>query len=157
MGSKGESNPLGEEDRVRWVEARKKWLEVEEKNLAMARQRAKIKWLKEGDENTKFCHATCRNRERKNALIGLNIDSEWTEDPKIIKEYVFEIFKTKFARGNDTLPKLSLESLNKLLEEEATSLERRFSEEEVLGSIKECGKNKSSGPDGFTIGFIKKF
>ena len=47
--------------------------------------------------------------------------------------------------------------MKKPTSKEATLLERKITEEEVWGAVKECGSNKSSGPDGFTIGFIKKF
>ncbi|KAJ9564334.1 hypothetical protein OSB04_000300 [Centaurea solstitialis] len=117
-----ETSSPREEDRLCWLEARKKWLNLEEKSVSMAKQKAKIKWIKEGDENSKFFHIVSKFRERRNSLLGLNIGGTWMEDPK-----------------------------------EAVVLEVRFSEEEVWLAVKDCGPNKSPGPDGFTIEFIKKF
>lgn len=45
----------------------------------------------------------------------------------------------------------------KLSELEAASLVTPFCETEVLNSIKALGHNKTSGLDGFTIKFLKKF
>ena len=55
------------------------------------------------------------------------------------------------------LPKLKMHRLRRISMEEATWLERKMTEEEVWGAVKECGNNKSPGPDGFTARFIKKF
>ena len=50
-----------------------------------------------------------------------------------------------------------MERIKRLTEDEANNLERMVSEEEVWRAINDCGKNKSPGPDGFTIGFILRF
>ena len=87
---------LDEGDRKKWVEIRKRWLELEEKSLALERQRAKLKWINEGDENSRFFHSMCKMRERKNAILGLNIGMDWVEEPEMIKRHIFEFFKLKF-------------------------------------------------------------
>lgn len=63
---------------------------------------------------------------------------------------MFEFFKKKYASQGVDIPKLVLDRTKKL------SL-RRMTEEEVWFAVKECGNNKSPGPDGFTIGFLKSF
>ncbi|KAJ9559867.1 hypothetical protein OSB04_005027 [Centaurea solstitialis] len=155
--AKSETSILSDRDRQKWMEARSKWLELEERSLSMARQKAKVKWIKDGDENSKFFHAACKSRQRKNSLQGLLIDSVWEEDPKELKSFVFEFFKSKFAKERAHLPSLKMNRMKKLSVDEASFLERRISEEEVWEAINECGTNKSPGPDGFTIEFIKKF
>ncbi|KAJ9556730.1 LOW QUALITY PROTEIN: hypothetical protein OSB04_011344 [Centaurea solstitialis] len=129
----------------------------EKKNTAMTLQKAKLKWLKEGDENIKFFHLASKARERKIFIHGLTIDDMWTEDQGKIKSHTLEFFKRKFAKRNDYAPKLKMHRLPKLTEEEAADLEKSVSEEEVFNAIKVCGKNKSSGPDGFTIEFLNRF
>lgn len=70
---------------------------------------------------------------------------------------MFEFFKKKYASQGVDIPKLVLDRTKKLSLEEASFLERRMTEEEVWFAVKECGNNKSPGPDGFTIGFLKSF
>ncbi|KAJ9558233.1 hypothetical protein OSB04_012847 [Centaurea solstitialis] len=154
---KGDVSLLDVSDREKWVEARKKWLELEEKNTAMARQRAKIKWVKEGDENSKIFHMACKVRERRNRIQGLSIHGNWSENPKEIKRFVFDFFKQKFANQIKYGAKLKGDRFKKISMEEAIMLERKFSEEEVWNALKDCGCNKSPGPDGFTTGFLNKF
>ncbi|KAJ9548768.1 hypothetical protein OSB04_021311 [Centaurea solstitialis] len=148
---------LDDSDREKWVEDRKKWKDLEEKHVAMARQRAKLKWAKEGDENTKLFHAASKLRERRNRIQGINIQGTWSEKPEEIKKFVFEFFKKKFSKQNVLRAKLRMNRLKRIPEEEASMLERRFTEEEVWIALNDCGNNKSPGPDGFTTGFLKKF
>ncbi|KAJ9560947.1 hypothetical protein OSB04_006107 [Centaurea solstitialis] len=145
--AKSETATLSDRDRQKWIEARTKWLELEERSLLMASQKEKIKWIKDGDENSKFFHTACKSRQRKNSLQGLLIDSMWKEDPNEIKSFVYEYFKSKFAKERAHLPRLKMDRMKKLSADEASFLERRISEEEVWEAIKECGTNKSPGPD----------
>lgn len=152
-----DSTSLEEDKRLKWMEARKKWLEAERKKLEMASQKAQIKWVEEGDENTKFFHAIIRKRERKNGIQGLNINAVWTEDPESIKDVVYDFFKKKFAAQKKAEPKLRSDKIKKLAPEDVESLERPFTEEEIWEAIKRCGKNKAPGPDGITFTFVKRF
>ncbi|KAJ9556398.1 hypothetical protein OSB04_011012 [Centaurea solstitialis] len=135
----------------------KKWKVLEEKHVAMVKQRAKLKWAKEGDENSKLFHAACKLRERRNRIQGLNIQGVWSEKPEDVKKFVFEFFKDKFSMKVKLGAKLSTNKAKRISEEEAFRLERRFTEEEVWNALNDCGNNKSPGPDGFTMGFLKKF
>ncbi|KAJ9562034.1 hypothetical protein OSB04_007194 [Centaurea solstitialis] len=154
---KKDVSKLEDADREKWIEARKKWKALEEKHVAMARQRAKLKWAKEGDENTKLFHVASKLRERRNRIQGLNIQGTWSENPEEIKKFVFEFFKKKFEKQNNSSAKLRSTKLKRISEEEASLLETKFTEEEVWSALIDCGNNKSPGPDGFTTGFLKKF
>ncbi|KAI3771839.1 hypothetical protein L6452_03008 [Arctium lappa] len=145
------------EERKRWIEAQNNWLTAEKRKAEIAWQKAKVKWVKDGDENSRFFHAVIRKKERKNGIRGLEVNSHWTEDPEKIKEGVFEFFKRKFMSRKTEGPKLKSGKMNKISREEAEYLERRFTEVEIWEAIKACGSNKSPGPDGITIAFIKKF
>lgn len=46
------------------------------------RQRSRITWIKEGDRNNKFFHATTLNRRRKNNISAIrDQNGDWTERP----------------------------------------------------------------------------
>ncbi|KAL4589032.1 hypothetical protein LXL04_001934 [Taraxacum kok-saghyz] len=47
--------------------------------------------------------------------------------------------------------------INKISEDQKRLLEAPFLESEIKVAVGMCGRNKSSGPDGFSIEFVKKF
>lgn len=61
----------------------------------MWKQRAKVKWLKEGDNNTKFFHKTASYKRKKNFISGLNIDNGFTKKELKVRE-AFLHFLQKF-------------------------------------------------------------
>ncbi|XP_019427226.1 PREDICTED: uncharacterized protein LOC109335545 [Lupinus angustifolius] len=44
-------------------------------------QKSRQSWLKEGDSNSKFFHASINQRRRSNRIPGLFIEGEWVDDP----------------------------------------------------------------------------
>ena len=80
-----ESRDVDELELDRWKEARKGWLEKDKCKNDMINQKARSKWILEGDKNSKFFHACMRNNTRKTSLKGLLIDGRWCEDPTTIK------------------------------------------------------------------------
>ena len=114
-----------------------------------------VQRLEEGDENSKLYHRAIKYREMKNTLKGLNVNSQWTEDPNIIKNHVFEFFKDKFSSTRKERPRLISGKFKKISRDEV--LERPFEEEEIWNAIKEYGSNKSPGADSFTFGFVKRY
>ena len=71
---------------------RKRWLELEKKKVDMDKQKAKIKWATEGDENSKLFHAAIKHREKK-LVRGLIILDGWIEEPEKIKDHFFNLFQ----------------------------------------------------------------
>ncbi|KAJ9555268.1 hypothetical protein OSB04_009882 [Centaurea solstitialis] len=146
-----------DESKEVWALKRQRWLELEKKKVVLEKQKAKPKWILEGDENSKMFHAVIKHRERKNLIRGLSTPEGWVEDPEKIKEFFFDFFRSKFDSNRVGGPTLGTRFFKKLSVEEACSLERPFEEGEVWEAIKSCGGDKSPGPDGFTFGFFKAF
>ncbi|GJU03619.1 mutator type transposase, partial [Tanacetum coccineum] len=115
-----------------WLKARKEWIKKENEQVGILRQKTRIKWDIEGDENSKYFHTVIRRRNNKNNIRGLMIDGVWCEEPDRKKEEVLSV-------------------------EDSCSLEAPFTENEVWEAVCGCGSDKAPGPDGFNFKYIKHF
>ncbi|XP_071715058.1 uncharacterized protein [Rutidosis leptorrhynchoides] len=225
-----ESGSISVSDRSCWMERRKSWFEKENIKSGMLKQKARIRWILEGDENSKYFHSTIRRKFNKCNIRGLNINGEWNEEPRDVKETILNHFRKIFSAKNANRPSffsrvgcgfngldsrvnsiglhrnsgieraditvglgrdrseyVGVESnllgngfhdlnsgveninlsegndnnlateINKISSEEAIELERIFSESEIWEAVNDCGSSKALGPDGFNLGFYKKF
>ena len=58
---------------------------MEEKEVVMLKQKARVDWLRCGDTNSRFYHSRLRWRRTKNDLVGLSIDGVWCEEVSRVK------------------------------------------------------------------------
>ncbi|RVW39477.1 Transposon TX1 uncharacterized 149 kDa protein [Vitis vinifera] len=85
------------------------------------RQKARVKWVKEGDCNSKFFHKVANGRRNRKFIKELENESGlMLNNPESIKEEILR-------------------------------LESPFTEEEIYKAIFQMDRDKAPGPDGFTI------
>ncbi|GJS83346.1 hypothetical protein Tco_0749887 [Tanacetum coccineum] len=123
----------------------------------MMRQKARIKWDVEGDENSKFFHSYVKRRNNKCNLRGLMVNGVWCEDPVVIKAEIARHYKALFSKNGVIRSVCYCDRIEKFSMEEANWLEKIFSEAEVWDAIQGYGGDKAPGPDGFNFKFIRKF
>ena len=80
-----------------------------------------------------------------------------TEIPRIVRSYYEELYARKFESLDEMDKFLEKHNLPKLNEEEAESLNRPVTPDEIETVIKKLPTHKSSGPDGFTGEFYRAF
>ncbi|XP_071719325.1 uncharacterized protein [Rutidosis leptorrhynchoides] len=103
---KADDNTLSDSERTLWLDCRRRWMEKERVKSNMLRQKAKIKWTLEGDENSKFFHATLRRKYNKCNFQGLLVDGIWHEDPVVVKNFIFSHFQKLFACNSYYRPRI---------------------------------------------------
>ncbi|KAJ0536200.1 putative RNA-directed DNA polymerase [Helianthus annuus] len=130
--------------------------EMEGYKVKDLKQRARIKWDLEGDENSAFFHGYINSRRACNNIPGLMIDGVWTTKPVLIKKEIMRFYRNAFKEKIKDRPKLICHNLKRLAIEEAASLVLPFSGEEIKSAVFECGADKAPGPDGFNFRFIKR-
>ncbi|XP_021975246.1 uncharacterized protein LOC110870367 [Helianthus annuus] len=108
------------------------------------KQKSRVRWAKEGDENTSFFHGFINNMKVNNAIPGLMIDGVWETRPSFIR-----FFRNKFSEDLIERSFLQCYGLKVLDAEDAGLLIWPFSEEEIKVAAFNCGSDKAPGPDGF--------
>ncbi|XP_039126955.1 uncharacterized protein LOC120263117 [Dioscorea cayenensis subsp. rotundata] len=122
------------------------------------KQRSRLQWLKEGDENTKFFHAVPNGRKNRNFIPRLLKDDVTFEHPKDIGRIFSEYFKLQFGQRRSNRFQVDLHKLFAHKSSvDLTDLERPFSLEEIKKAVFDLGGDKAPGPDGFPLHFFKHF
>ncbi|WOH08730.1 hypothetical protein DCAR_0728177 [Daucus carota subsp. sativus] len=95
---------------------------------SMLKQQSRIKWLKDGDKNTKFFHQSLHKRRSKNSITKLQWQGRLITSPQMIKEAAREHFQSLFSSHNDRIVFRNSQLIAKLLsEEDCKHLERPVS------------------------------
>jgi hypothetical protein len=123
-------------------------------------QRAKVKHIQEGGNNTKYFHLIANGRHRKKKFFQLEQDEGTIVGEENLKVYITEYYKKLFgasAPSNISLVENHIYDIPQLSTQENDILNAPFSEEEVFEAISNMEHNKAPGPDGFPAEFSKLF
>jgi hypothetical protein len=121
------------------------------------RQRAHVRWMKDGDQNTKFFHSAASERRRMNRIKRLRKDDGSVVEEGAMREVVTNYFTNLFSsnvgtRMEDLLghdgPRVT-QDMNELLCKE-------FKAEEVKEALESIGDLKAPGMDGMPSVFYKR-
>jgi hypothetical protein len=121
----------------------------------MARQRSRIRWLREGDANTAFFHAVANGRRVKNYIASVRVGEELITDQERKVETFTEAFFQLLGRVQPREHTLDLEALD-IPTAELQDLDAMFTEEEIWGVVKDLHPDRAPGPDGFTGAFYQR-
>ncbi|GKC49032.1 hypothetical protein Tco_1071777, partial [Tanacetum coccineum] len=128
---KAEKRVLNNVEMDLWLKARKEWIEKENEQVGILRQKARIKWDIEGDENSKYFHTMIRSRNNKNNIRGLMIDGVWCKEPDRKKEDVFRFYKDIFLAKGGRRAQFDNNRVHRLSVEDSCGLEAPFTENKV--------------------------
>ncbi|GJY99693.1 RNA-directed DNA polymerase, eukaryota [Tanacetum coccineum] len=115
-----------------WLEASKNWINKDREKISMLKQKARVKWDVEGDENSKYFHSIIKRRNNKNNIRGLMANGTWSEGPTKIKDEMFKYYNNMFMKDGRERPKFRNCNIARIDEEDATNLEIPFSEAEAI-------------------------
>ena len=123
-------------------------------------QRAKVKYIQEGGNNTKYFHLVANGKHRKKKILQLEQDEGTIIGQDNLKTYISEYYKRLF--GDSTPSSVMMdEQMNhdipQLSQEENSILTADFLVKEVYEAISHMELNKAPGPHGFPAEFYKTF
>jgi hypothetical protein len=122
------------------------------------RQRAHVRWLEKGDQNTSFFHAACSERRRSNKIGRLKKDDGgWVEEEEkrtFITNYFYTLFR---SNGVVDTQQLTQAVECKVTSEMNAILMRAYNAEEVKSALDSIGDMKAPGTARMPSIFYKRF
>ncbi|KAJ9535821.1 hypothetical protein OSB04_un001032 [Centaurea solstitialis] len=120
-------------------------------------QRAKIKWLNEGDGNTRFFHNAVKERRGKNFIRSVcDLNGNYTYDIGVEDVFVDHFHTILGMEDGMDCPDLQHDLFeNKLNLSEALHMIRPIQDLEIKNAIFSIGNDKAPGSDGFSSKFFK--
>ena len=116
------------------------------------RQKAKVKWVKDGDCNSKLFHKVANGRRNRNFIKFLENERGLVLDnSESITEEILLYFKKLYSSPPGESWRVEGIDWSPILEESASRLDSPFYEEEIFNAIFQLDRDMASGPDGFTI------
>jgi Reverse transcriptase (RNA-dependent DNA polymerase)/zinc-binding in reverse transcriptase/Endonuclease/Exonuclease/phosphatase family len=130
-------------------------------------QRSRVQWATDGDNNTKFFHATATQRRRRNDIAGITDENgvHQTEERQIAKVFVSyfkKLYSAKEATVHDRHTSISF--FNKLTTPSAKRIPVAAHHkmvsiptgQEIRDTLLMLGPDKAPGPDGLTARMIQR-
>jgi len=114
--------------------------------------RSRINWLKWGDQNTKFFHATTIQRRQRNKISMLRLEENvWSREPQIIKQHITSYYKDLYSSVGTRYYQPILEQCPLVVSQEMNGmLISPITKEEVQQAVFQMGASKAPGPDGLS-------
>ena len=143
--------------------AKEQWETLENKKVESIIFRSKLKWVEQGERNTKFFFDTeKRNYNQKHITKLISEDQSEITDPVDILEEERQYYKKLYSseRKLDTgiydqfLKNINIPKLNDL---DKDICETPLKIEEIGKALKDLSNDKTPGTDGFTTNFYKFF
>nr|XP_043619869.1 uncharacterized protein LOC122591684 [Erigeron canadensis] len=157
LETRAESRPLSEEELRERLEAKRVLSDEDRLKSLDAKQKSRVRWAVDGDENTKYFHGVIKANTSNNRINGLEFDGVWLIEPVLLKEKIIDHFSNKFAEPISDRPKLCCPNLIRLTVAEADALVTRFSLSEIESAVGDCAGERAPEPDGFNFKVIKRF
>ena len=107
------------------------------------RQKSRVLWLKEGDNNSKFSHQMANSHRKNNYLGDLEVDGVVYEDKAEVVAQVVGFYQKLYKETETWQPVVDDLNFDTIGEVENGLLERRFKKEEILQVVRDMEGGQS--------------
>ncbi|XP_027098881.1 uncharacterized protein LOC113751977 [Coffea eugenioides] len=120
------------------------------------KQKAHVKWLKEGERNTKFFYSVVKHRRVQSVIHKIkNERGEWVESEEEIGAEAVRFFEKLFTAQHPTSSPGLLQNILKILTDEDNVLLKQVpAKEEICRVMFEMDGESTPGPTGYTGKFF---
>ncbi|XP_062099916.1 uncharacterized protein LOC133805776 [Humulus lupulus] len=123
------------------------------------RQKRKINWLRFGDENTAYFHASLKQRRISNLITSyMNDEGQIIDNYAEVVEHFYNHFKGFLGKSSTATSQVDQDYFQKgpvLTLEQQLDLIKPFTKKDVKKSLFSIPSIKSLGPDGYGSRFYK--
>lgn len=127
---------LNSQDKENRINFMKSIMEMESLKIKDLKQKAKVKWVTQGDENTRFFRGMLSSKYKKSRIHGFKINGTWVSNPHEIKVHAFEFYSKKLKIDDTKIrPRLTNSIFKKLSREDVLLLDYPFSLEEIKDAV----------------------
>eukprot|EP00253_Pinus_taeda_P036190 PITA_36190 len=154
----GRSTELAQKEQ----EMEEKLLERDRQEEVSWRQKSRIRWLKEGEKNTKFFHKTTVQWRMRNQISQVNnAQGVKVETQEEIEQEFLHYFKEMSQEPNinrdEEIDSITRQIPRLIIEEQNTQHLKPISLQEVEIAVNSLKAGKAPGPDGFMSNFFQHF
>lgn len=121
----------------------------------LLKQKSRVRWIREGDANTRFFHATIQHRRRSNQIVMIERGGIFLEEVEEVKDEVKRFFEDSYKEDDSERLILDGIEFQRITREDNFSILAPFTKEEIKEEIWDCDGNKSPDPDVFNLNFLK--
>nr|GEV91858.1 RNA-directed DNA polymerase, eukaryota [Tanacetum cinerariifolium] len=94
---------------------------------------------------------------QKFAIRGILVNGDWIEEPSKVKDEFLNHFSNCFSKPDGPCMTPAASLFKQISFDQNVDLESNMNYEEIIRAVWDCGTNKSSGPDGFTFEFFRRY
>ncbi|GJW12092.1 RNA-directed DNA polymerase, eukaryota, reverse transcriptase zinc-binding domain protein [Tanacetum coccineum] len=151
-----DKKPHDDSLRIEAVNMLNEYVEAYKDEMKLLQQKARVKWLNEGDKNTAFFHGILKSRRSKSRVEIIMDDAGSKYEGKAVNEQFVKHFE-QFLGKIDNVASVDKRLFKKVLDcDEAKDMIGEVSEEEIKEAMFDIYSTKAPGPDRFTSEFFKK-
>lgn len=151
-----ERNPTDTGIRNSETDAKKKLGESLIQEESLLHQKSRVKWLSLGDRNNGFFFNQVRANWSHSKILAIeNAQGNIVFGHSQVADVAVDFFKNSIGTHSTTLNyDLSTLNIPQISHIQASHLEDRITNETIYATLKSMKRNKSPGPDGFTVEFF---